>query len=128
VPGGDVPWPAALIVVNPAAAAEWTRAHGITYSSSAEMLAMPRLRQAIREEIQSRQAGLPPAARVRRFCLLASAAASGVEAGLSRQRQRDALLSAHSGAVRAVLAAEAIPDPAWTVETLDGAVAERVDA
>ena len=68
--GHDRPFVAAMIAINGETVSTWAERQGIAYGSYQDLSANPRVRGLIREEIRKCNAGLPEAARVRRFMLL----------------------------------------------------------
>ena len=121
VPGQDGPLIAAMIVIDAAAAANWARSNDVAFTTLAELIVAPALRQFIREQVRARNAVLPPALQVRRFALLHGGVAVGTEVGLSRERQRQTLLGANAG-LAAALFQDADAAGAWVIEDVDGEV------
>jgi long-chain acyl-CoA synthetase len=109
---------AAMIVVDATAAGNWARGNGVAYTTMAELIATPALRKLLRDEVRAYTAMLPPTLRVRRVALLESGAAIGTEAGLSRDRQRRALLDANAALADALFRHDHAAG-AWVIEDLD---------
>ena len=68
--GHDRPFVAAMIAINGETAGTWAERQGIAYGSYQDLSANPRVRALIRDEVRKCNAGLPEAARIRRFMLL----------------------------------------------------------
>ena len=68
--GHDRPFVAAMIAINGETVSKWAERQGIAYGSYQDLSANPRVRALIRDEIRKCNAGLPEAARIRRFMLL----------------------------------------------------------
>jgi long-chain acyl-CoA synthetase len=68
--GHDRPFVAAMIAINGETVSTWAERQGIAYSSYQDLSANPRVRALIRDELRKCNAGLPEAARIRRFMLL----------------------------------------------------------
>jgi len=68
--GHDRPFVAAMIAINGQTVSTWTERQGIAYASYQDLSANPRVRALIRDEVRKCNAGLPEAARIRRFMLL----------------------------------------------------------
>jgi long-chain acyl-CoA synthetase len=68
--GHDRPFVAAMIAINGETIGTWAERQGIAYGSYQDLSANPRVRALIRDEIRKCNAGLPEAARIRRFMLL----------------------------------------------------------
>ena len=68
--GHDRPFIAAMIAINGETVGRWAERQGIAYGSYQDLSANPRVRALIRDEIRKCNAGLPEAARIRRFMLL----------------------------------------------------------
>ena len=68
--GHDRPFIAAMIAINGETVSTWAERQGIAYGSYQDLSANPRVRALIRDEIRKCNAGLPEAARIRRFMLL----------------------------------------------------------
>jgi long-chain acyl-CoA synthetase len=120
-PAQNYPFVAAIIVIDAAAAGDWARSHGIAYTTTAELISLPALRQLSRDEVNARNSVLPPPLWVRRFALLDGGVAAGTEAGLSRERQRRVLLDANGALVRALFLPGEMIGP-WTIEDTDGEI------
>jgi long-chain acyl-CoA synthetase len=94
---------AAMIAIDPIAVRAWAQARKLPVASDADLAAIPAVRELIREEIRTRNAGLPQAIRVRRFLVLERIpAGGGVEASLSRELQRHAALAASATLVQSL--------------------------
>ena len=88
----------ALVAINQVIAGDWAQGNSLAYSSAADLLAVPELRQLIQGEIERCNARLPPALRVRRYALMETVpAAAGTEASLSRVLQRRFVHERHAG-------------------------------
>ena len=59
-----------MIAINGETVSTWAERQGIAYGSYQDLSANPRVRTLIRDEIRKCNAGLPEAARIRRFMLL----------------------------------------------------------
>jgi len=130
VPGQDCPLIAAMIVIDAAATGNWARTNNIAYTTLAELIAVPALRQFFREEVRARNAVLPPSLQVQRFALLDSGVAAGTEAGLSRKLQRQTLLDANATLAEALFQRQRT-DGIWVIEEVDDevrVVREHADA
>jgi long-chain acyl-CoA synthetase len=68
--GHDRPFVAAMIAINAETVGKWAERRGIGYTSFQDLSANPQVRQLVRDEVRKCNAGLPAAARVRRFLLL----------------------------------------------------------
>jgi len=68
--GHDRPFVAAMIAISGETVSTWAERQGIAYGSYQDLSANPRVRALIRDEIRKCNAGLPEAARIRRFMLL----------------------------------------------------------
>jgi long-chain acyl-CoA synthetase len=68
--GHDRPFVAAMIAINGETVSTWAERQSIAYGSYQDLSANPRVRALIRDEIRKCNAGLPEAARIRRFMLL----------------------------------------------------------
>ena len=68
--GHDRRFVAAMIAINSETVGNWAERRGIAYGSFQDLSANPQVRQLVRDEIRKCNAGLPPAARIRRFLLL----------------------------------------------------------
>jgi long-chain acyl-CoA synthetase len=68
--GHERPFVAAMIAINGETVGNWAERHGIPYGSYQDLAANPKIRALIRDEIRKCNAGLPEAARIRRFMLL----------------------------------------------------------
>jgi len=64
------PFVAAMVAINPETVGKWAERHGVAYTSFQDLSANREVRALIREEVAKVNAGLAPAARVRRFLLL----------------------------------------------------------
>jgi long-chain acyl-CoA synthetase len=96
--GNERKFVAALIAINQVIAGDWAQGNSLAYSSTADLLALPELRQLIQGEIERCNARLPPALRVRRYALLETVpAAVDTEASLSRVLQRRFVHERHAG-------------------------------
>jgi len=98
--GHDQPFVAAMIAIDPIAVGAWAQSRNLVFTSHADLAAASEVRQLIREEIRAHNAGLPQAARVRRFLLLERApAATSMEASLSRELRRHITLANNAALV-----------------------------
>jgi long-chain acyl-CoA synthetase len=68
--GHDRPFVAAMIAINGETVGNWAERHGIPYGSYQDLAANPKVLALVRDEIRKCNAGLPAAARIRRFMLL----------------------------------------------------------
>jgi long-chain acyl-CoA synthetase len=68
--GDGRPFVAAMVSINPETTGKWAERRGIAYTSFQDLSANAEVRRLIGEEIGRCNAGLPPAARIRRFLLL----------------------------------------------------------
>ncbi|HTV46725.1 MAG TPA: AMP-binding protein [Stellaceae bacterium] len=68
--GDGRPFVAAMIAIDLGTVGNWAERHNITYTSFQDLSARPEVRQLIGAEITRCNAGLPEAARIRRFLLL----------------------------------------------------------
>jgi long-chain acyl-CoA synthetase len=68
--GDERPFVATMIVINAETVGHWAERRSISYTSFQDLSANPNVRELVRDEIRKCNAGLPPAARVRRFLLL----------------------------------------------------------
>jgi long-chain acyl-CoA synthetase len=101
--GHDQHFVAAMIAIDPVAVGAWAQGRNLGLASHAEFAASTEVRQLIRDEIRARNAGLPQAARVRRFLLLDRApAAAGLEASLSHALRRRQALAANAALVQSL--------------------------
>ena len=100
VVGDGQDFPAALIEVDLKAAGDWAQSRGLPYASTADLLALPDLAEAVRQEVAQANERLPPALGIRRWRLLEGLpAAAGSEAGLSRLLRRRLALTENAEAV-----------------------------
>jgi len=100
VVGDGQDFPAALIEVDLAAAGDWAQTRGLSYASTADLLALPDVAAAVRDEVAQANESLPPALGIRRWRLLEGPpAAAGSEAGLSRVLRRRLALAENAEAV-----------------------------
>jgi long-chain acyl-CoA synthetase len=101
--GHDRHFVAAMIAIDPVTVGAWAQDRNLGFASHAELAASAEVRQLIREEIRLRNAGLPQAARVRRFLLLERAPpAASMEASLSRALRRQSALAANAALVQSL--------------------------
>jgi len=68
--GHDRPFVAAMVAINGETVSTWAERQGIAYGSYQDLSGNPRVRALIGDEIRKCNAGLPDAARIRRFMLL----------------------------------------------------------
>ncbi len=102
VVGHDQPFVAAMIAIDPIAVAAWAQSRNLAFTSHADLAAASEVRQLIREEIRARNAGLPQAARVRRFLLLERPPAATIEASLSHELRRHITLASNAALVQSL--------------------------
>ena len=95
--GHDQDFIAAMIAIDPIAVGAWAQGRDIAFASHSELAAASEVRQLLREEIRARNAGLPQAARVRRFLLLERIpVVAGMEANLSHELRRHNVLTSNA--------------------------------
>jgi long-chain acyl-CoA synthetase len=68
--GDQRPFVAAMIAIDLGTVGNWAERHNLAYTSFQDLSAKPEIRRLIGEEIARCNAGLPSAARIRRFLLL----------------------------------------------------------
>ena len=68
--GDERPFVAAIVALDLGTVGNWAERRGLPYTSFQDLSAKPEIRRLIGEEIARCNAGLPPAARIRRFLLL----------------------------------------------------------
>jgi long-chain acyl-CoA synthetase len=100
--GHDQPFVAAMIAIDPIPVGAWAQSRNLAFTSYADLAAASEVRQLIREEVRTRNAGLPQAARVRRFVLLERAPVTGIEASLSRELWRNITLASNAALVQSL--------------------------
>ena len=85
------------------------------------------MRQLIRDDVRARNAGLPQAARVRRFVLLERAPAVTMEASLSHELRRQVMLAANLALIQSLF--QKHPDAAAPTDVPDDIIVaiEEVD-
>ena len=93
---------AAMITIDPVAVGAWVQGRKLAVTSQADLAASPEVRRLIREEVRARNAGLPQAARVRRFLVLERAQAVTVEASLSHELRRHVMLAGNAALVQSL--------------------------
>lgn len=69
--GHERPFVTAMIAIDLQAVGNWAERHGLAYTSYMDLSQKPDVRELIGHEIERCNAGLQPAARIRRFLLLA---------------------------------------------------------
>ena len=98
----DQKFVAAMITIDPVTVAAWALGRKLPFASHADLAAASEVRQLIREEVRARNAGLPQAARVRRFLLLERTPAVTMEASLSHELRRQATLAGNAALVQSL--------------------------
>ncbi|HVH74886.1 MAG TPA: AMP-binding protein [Stellaceae bacterium] len=68
--GDRLPFVAAIVAIDRGTVGSWAERHSLAYTSFQDLSAKPEIRQLIAAEIVQTNAGLPAAARIRRFLLL----------------------------------------------------------
>lgn len=115
-PGGRL---AALIAIDAVAMGDWAQERGLPYTTSEELMALPDVRDLLRDHIRRSNARLPERHRVVRYALLtAPPAATRGEASLSRVLQRRIALDLSAERARDLFTDPPGPD----VETMAASV------
>jgi len=80
---------AGLIAIDAVAVTDWAQDRSLAFTTPAELMALPEVKELIREQLARGNAGLPANQRIERYCLLDTPpAATNAEASLSRVLQR----------------------------------------
>ncbi|MSO90950.1 MAG: hypothetical protein EXR01_05115 [Acetobacteraceae bacterium] len=117
---------AALIALDTTAVGDWAQARSLTFTSAAELTALPEIRTLLGEVIAQANACLPANQRITRYRLLQTAPTSvNAEASLSRILQRR-LAQENQAAQARDLFADPPPDEVNTLPNVTATIREQV--
>ncbi len=105
--GDQRPFVAAMIAIDLGTVGNWAERHNLAYTSFQDLSAKPEIRRLIADEIARCNAGLPAAARIRRFMLLGKEFdADDSEITRTRKVRRRFIAEKYTAAVEAIYSDE----------------------
>jgi len=119
--GDQRPFVAAMVAIDLGTVGNWAERHDLAYTSFQDLSAKPEIRQLIAEEIRRCNAGLPAAARIRRFMLLGKEFdADDNEITRTRKVRRRFIAEKYTAAVEAIYRSEDAVELATEITYEDG--------